>query len=98
MPRCEVLLVLWATTFTGALIGALLVVASNALSKRVLVGDLTDRMDAKEVRNPRLIDLQVRTGYIVTATGCLIIALSAAAALAGVLILLVSGGRFSPSP
>jgi len=90
MGKTEILQLLQSTSCRGAAIGALLLLFALVLAGVVVGGDPSNRLDRKGLRNPELVILLVRSGYVITVTGCLVIVISVAVALAGTLIVVAN--------
>jgi hypothetical protein len=91
MKQAGIFCLLELTTIIGILLGIYLIVGSVTMGYIVLVPDFTNRLDKYGLRSPQLANLVIRGSYLVLATGCLIVAVSLTATIAGLLILILEG-------
>ncbi|SRR6266446_2582600 len=91
MKQAGIFCLLELTTTIGILLGIYLIVGSVTMGYIVLVPDFTKRLDKLGLRSPQLVNLVIHGSYLVLATGCLIVAVSVTATIAGLLILILKG-------
>ena len=72
----------------GGIAGLVLILVGYFATFIVLRRDVAKELDLKDVRDPRLVEVIIRTGYIVVFTGCFTALLSIATGLGGVLLMI----------